>query len=473
MRRLVLVASVVLVALAALPGAASASELIGRSPVPKATLSVVDAVNGRFALLSYAKDGGGREHVCLEVRNPLSRLPTLRIRYDCEAPSVQKSFGIQYTWPHFCRSLPASAIRPPDSATRYLAHEVCHAAGRTWMVQFWQRGGVEDYGGTFDDAPWEVRISTWGDDELSPIRSLKVNSSNSFWPPGAIVKLATGDTRQFDGFATLQAYSRWSKFSPGGYKGYLKGRHYPAFFGQFTYGEVPIYGPGDHRGNPTSQWGRNVYIDTAFSDYGNGWRRLMGVLTQDRTGAFCYEVGPKSGSKGKTGISTTNRYRFTVIGPQLLPDVRLVISGPRGIPFGNANYNPRRDGWGMNFSTWQQDRLLWQRRTLERQIRIPRRGTDCGKTLRQLDPRITSWTILPDGRFRIRGAGLQPVTAVSIWPMNSSAEPVQAVSTRYVRTRSTSYLDATMPDGFPRSGLFLVRIVSVWGESTLERLIRG
>jgi hypothetical protein len=63
---------------------------------------------------------------------------------------------------------------------------------------------------------------------------------------------------------------RWSRFSPGGYQGYLQEQHRPLIVGSFTFAGQGVYGPGDRGGNPRTDHGRNV----------------LGVLTQPPNGSF-------------------------------------------------------------------------------------------------------------------------------------------------------------------------------------------
>ena len=70
-------------------------------------------------------------------------------------------------------------------------------------------------------------------------------------------------------------------------------------------------------GNPLDDYGRNVYLDTFDSAYGMGWRRENSFLTHRGSGAFCYALGPHGDRPAGKG----ERYRATVIGPGVTPDV--------------------------------------------------------------------------------------------------------------------------------------------------------
>ncbi len=89
-------------------------------------------------------------------------------------------------------------------------------------------------------------------------------------------------------------------------------------FGTLTYLGRPVYGfRSTPAGSPLDGYGRNVYIDTLDSVYGPGWRRENSALTHVGTGAFCYSFNPHGDRPAGKG----HRYRLTVIGPGVTPDV--------------------------------------------------------------------------------------------------------------------------------------------------------
>lgn len=254
---------------------------------------------------------------------------------------------------------------------------------RIWFLQGFVKR-ARDFGGNLADGNYTVYASTW----TKPVTAA---GRPSWAHAGAPVTQATFDlpplgTQTFDGYPKLLTYLRWSKFSPGGYKGYLQGKHFPLLFGSFTYAGQGVYGPGDKLGAPTNDYGRNVYIDTLNSDYGDGWRRVMGILTQPPNGTFCYEFGPKGGSGRKTGRGV--QYRLTVIGPGLAPVIRLQLSGDGpDFTFGAPDYNPKAMKWGTGFSAEQAQALRDQAAMIGPTYRTKpagKRNTDCGATLRQL-----------------------------------------------------------------------------------------
>jgi hypothetical protein len=155
--------------------------------------------------------------------------------------------------------------------------------GSHWALQAWQRGlpnlGVAPWKPL--QASWELRLSHWS----TELPKLEI------WPNWAYSK-------RFD-----------------------------HVFGRFTYLGKPMYGfASSGKGSPLDGFGRNVYLDTFNSAYGPGWKRENSFLTHKGTGVFCYglyghdpypgypDVGRRPPGKGE-------RYRATVIGPGVTPDV--------------------------------------------------------------------------------------------------------------------------------------------------------
>ena len=254
----------------------------------------------------------------------------------------------------------------------------------TWLVQAFPKR-VPDFGGDVDASDSDIYISLINEPaSVVGAPSWAHKGAGQTVPSFALAPFP--NPLAFDGFPKLLAYPRWSKFSPGGYAGYLKGKHFPLLFGSLTYSGIGVYGPGNRYGAPTTTYGRNVYIDTLDSDYGKGWHRIMGVLTQPPNGTFCYEFSPKGGSRGKTGVSTANRYRLTAIGPGLTPVVRVETKNPP-FAFGGPTYNPKLDKWGYGFSDGQAQALRDQMAMIGPGYMTKPKGkgsTDCGATLRQL-----------------------------------------------------------------------------------------
>jgi hypothetical protein len=94
-------------------------------------------------------------------------------------------------------------------------------------------------------------------------------------------------------------------------------RRYDHLYGWYSYLGRPIFGFRVARsGRPLDGYARNVYLDTHNSAYGRGWRREGGFLTQRPGGNFCWGFFPRSGRVGRG-----DRYRATVIGPGVMPDM--------------------------------------------------------------------------------------------------------------------------------------------------------
>ena len=151
--------------------------------------------------------------------------------------------------------------------------------GSHWAVQRWQRM-LPNYGldPTPKQAAWELRLAHW-----------------------------TGEP------AKLEIRLDWAY------------RKYDHLFGRFTYDGRPVYGfKATSAGVPLDTFGRNLYVDTFDARYGSGWRRENSFLTHSGSGAFCYgffEHGARPSGMG-------TRYRATIIGPGVTPDVYWESSAP-------------------------------------------------------------------------------------------------------------------------------------------------
>jgi hypothetical protein len=109
-------------------------------------------------------------------------------------------------------------------------------------------------------------------------------------------------------------------------------------FGRLTYAGKPVYGFGTTRmGAPTDGYGRLIYLDTLNSRYGKGWRRENAFVAHRPTGTFCYgfyKFDPTKGYPHPSGYPSTlrgpgngDKYRLTVSGPGVTPDVTVVVPG--------------------------------------------------------------------------------------------------------------------------------------------------
>ena len=155
--------------------------------------------------------------------------------------------------------------------------------GSHWALQAWQRGlpnlGLDPWKPL--QATWELRLSHW-----------------------------TGDLPQ------LEIWTNWAYSA-----------HFDHLFGRLTWLGQPVYGfTSTTKGSPTDSFGRNVYLDTFDSAYGPGWKRENSFLTHRGTGAFCYGLYPHEPYPGYPAVGRRpagkgQRYRATVVGPGVLPDV--------------------------------------------------------------------------------------------------------------------------------------------------------
>ena len=369
MRRLVVALALVLALV--VPATAAASTTIGSTTSPdKVRVSMTgneDAVVIRFM------PGNG-----LEVKTWALSLGSLRVGYYgapwyVTKPCPQTSTTVE--------KLPSDIAVDGADSSHLMVNITC--ANASWstvvLVQMWHQH-APDFGTQLDlSSPYTVNVSV-----------LKYYGLQAFSRPnptdlppsiGTTFDLPTIGQVTFDGHPVLQAATRWSKFSPGGYRGTLKGAHFQTLFGSFTYGGAGVWGPGDRGGKPTNQFGRNVYIDTYNSDFGKGWRRVVGVLSQQPNGTYCYEFSPKSGSNGKTGAGTV--YSVTAQGPGYAPDQRTYFTPP-SFAFGNDAYTPKTDKWGTNLSDGETQALRNQAAQMGPTWARSVKGTDCAQTLRQL-----------------------------------------------------------------------------------------
>jgi hypothetical protein len=210
------------------------------------------------ALVSFRSEGQSRQLLASSAIDARPPSPT----------QAQVAFKLQYggsIGPNVC-----GAYRGPPLAWRVAA---CTTPdGSHWAVQAWQRM-LPNYGvaPTGTRGAWELRLSHWS----GPIAKLEL------WPD-------------------------WSY------------RRFHHLFGRLTYREGGVYGFRSTRfGVPLDTHGRNVFVDTLGSTYGPGWQRENSFLTHKPTGGFCYGFYPHGGHP----VGNGTRYRATVIGPGVTPDV--------------------------------------------------------------------------------------------------------------------------------------------------------
>jgi hypothetical protein len=158
------------------------------------------------------------------------------------------------------------------------------ADGSYWALQSWQRNlphrGYPPW--LPSQSAWELRLSHW-----------------------------TGE------LARLEVWTDWAF-----------GGEAHDLFGRMTYAGEPVYGFKDRDGASLDRYGRNFYVDTFDSAYGPGWKRESSMLLRRPTGSFCYSFWPTRDHTlpgypdNLRPAGNGSRYRITVIGPGVTPDVR-------------------------------------------------------------------------------------------------------------------------------------------------------
>ena len=271
--RVVALAALLVIA-GALCGAARASELIDRD-----ASAIRLAVNSKGeALVSYRARGRQR-HVL--AWGAINAVPSR----DPKAGGRQVRFRLDYSggwgayrkpvWKRF-----RNACRRYDGPALAWFVAACKAPdGSYWALQSWQRM-LPNYGlaPTRAQAVWELRLSHW----RGALPSLEVNLNWAY--------------RRFD-----------------------------HIFGRFTYLGRPVFGyRATPSGNPLDRFGRNLYLDTFNSSYGPGWKRENSFLMHTGSGTFCYGFYPHDEHASGKG----ERYRATIIGPGVTPDVSWEASAP-------------------------------------------------------------------------------------------------------------------------------------------------
>lgn len=247
-----------------LPGTGSASTIIGRD-AKAVRLGVNDAGQ---ALVSYTAHGKRWNVLAWGAVNAVPPAPGKRqvdFKLDYSGGWGTTRKGIWKTFASTC-----GTYTGPRLAWQVTG---CTAAdGSHWALQAWQRM-LPNYGlaPNAKQAVWELRLSHWTGD----LPALTVNRNWAY--------------RKFD-----------------------------HLFGTFLYDGAPVHGfRSTSRGNPLDSFGRNLYVDTLNSAYGMGWRRENSFLTHKGTGTFCYGFYPHGSRPPGHG----ERYRATIIGPGVTPDV--------------------------------------------------------------------------------------------------------------------------------------------------------
>jgi hypothetical protein len=279
-----------LLLLAALPSEpAAASQFVDVLP-PGAHVTL--RANGQGEAMLYYTKGSAVRHVfvrgAINARFPTRGAKQVHFQLDYSGGYHATGRALWKTFRDECRSY--------DGPDLMKAVAKCKAPdGSYWSVQLW-RVALPDLG----FPPWTVRQRSF---------DLRI----SHWTEPA---------------AQLEVHADWI----------YNGRFHEVF-GKATYRGKPIFGyQSTSRGEPTDNFGRLIYLDTANSKYGAGWRRENSFLPHRPTGVFCYgfykrdpRVGgyalPPHYKGGRRGPGNGSLYRLTIIGPGVTPDIQSVVSG--------------------------------------------------------------------------------------------------------------------------------------------------
>ena len=269
------VCGALLALVAAVP--AGASEIVTRNATG---LALATDDHGR-AMVTY-NDGGRVWHVfvsgAVNARAPSRTVPQVHFNMDYS--------GGRGAWRHF-----KNTCRTYDGPKLAWYLDGCKASdGSYWALQMWQRmlPNVGYVAWTSAQRVWEVHISHW-----------------------------TGETAQ------LETYADWV----------YNGRFHEVF-GRATYRGQPVYGYKTTKsGNPLDTYGRLIFLDTFDSAYGKGWRRENSFVAHNPSGMFCYGFYPYSSYGGYPRQRSVKlagngkRYRLTLYGPGVTPDVGIFVEG--------------------------------------------------------------------------------------------------------------------------------------------------
>jgi len=255
-----------------LPSSAFASQLIDRNA--QSVRLAVDA-NGQ-GMLTYRARGKLRHVLAwggINAVTPTDGRRQVKLKLDYSGGWGTRR---RHVWKTF-----ANACRPYDGPPLQWFVSGCKAPdGSYWALQSWQRM-LPNHGVTSAERfarNWELRLSHWRG-EL-PVLTIKLD-----W-----------------------AYRRFDHL-----------------YGSLTYRGKPMHGfSSTSAGNPLDSFGRNVYLDTFNSAYGLGWFRENSFLLHKPTGAFCYGFYPHGSRVSGKG----ERYRATVIGPGVTPDLYWESAAP-------------------------------------------------------------------------------------------------------------------------------------------------
>jgi hypothetical protein len=263
MRRPLVPLCTALAILAAAP-TAQASELIDRN-ASGVTLAVS---NEGKALITYRAQGKLHRVLAWGAVNaiaPTRGRPQLKLKLDYSGGWGTFRRPVWKGFENTCGAYEGPALT-------WLGKACTAADGSHWALQSWQRM-LPNYGlaPKPKQAVWELRLSHW-----------------------------TGD------LPVLEVSTNWAY------------RRFDHIFGRFSYLGNPVFGfRATPVGVPLDTFGRNLYVDTFNSSYGKGWKRENSFLMHTGSGAFCYGFF----AHGQRPVGKGERYRATIIGPGVTPDI--------------------------------------------------------------------------------------------------------------------------------------------------------
>jgi hypothetical protein len=265
------------VVLGVAPGVAHASQLIARN---SASERLAVSADGK-ALVTYHAQGRAW-HVlawgAVNARAPSGDRPQVKLKVDYSGGWGTSGRAVWKTLRNTCG--PYRGPRLPYVIAACTARDGSH-----WALQRWQRlqanFGLPPW--RAGQGAWELRLSHWS----GPV-------------------------------ATIEAWTDWS---------YAGRWHH--LFGRLVYRGSPVFGfATTSQGDPTDGYGRVLYVDTLDSAYGPGWRRENGFVARNPDGSFCYVFAPHRAPTGETRPpGNGRRYRLSVTGPGVTPDVEIEVAG--------------------------------------------------------------------------------------------------------------------------------------------------
>jgi hypothetical protein len=257
------------VAALSLSGPALASSLIARD-----TRDAVLAVDNRGrALVSYRDEQGAQRRV-LAWGAVDAKAPTeggSQVDFTLDYTGGRASLG-RAEWKRF-----RNRCQPYDGPPLTWLVTACKARdGSYWALQSWQR--TRPFHGKSPSRPehdvYELRLSHWTDE-----------------------------------LARVEIWQDW-KYSA----------RFESLFGRVTYRGAPATHPPRGSGDWAS-YVRRAYIDTLDSGYGPGWWRAEAYSTRPPHGMFCAIFAENLTDQYGTNRAAGARYRVTVVGPGVTPDV--------------------------------------------------------------------------------------------------------------------------------------------------------